>query len=200
MGGWARTNLTAAPAASTNGYVVSVAMKVGDYTLAATAPAFGARHVTLVRTVVGAADTPGTILVTGTDLSGQVITETMTPGNTGVTVTSAKFFATVSKITGAGWVTNTGDDTIIFGWDAQNAVATGSNGVFHGIVVNTTAAGAITVTDASGKVCTLKSSVAEGFYGPFDIVWTGFLRVEGAAASDFTVIHDGSRPTDYAMS
>ncbi len=198
MGGFARTRLTAAPAASANGYVVSTAMKVGAYTLAATAPTFGARHVTLVRTFVSTGDTPGTVIIVGTDLSGQAISETMIPGASGVTVTSTAFFATVASITGAGWVSVAGDDTIVFGWDALNAVATGS-GVLHGVIVNTTAAGAVTISDAGGAILVLKASIVEGFYGPFDVVYAGFLRVEPAAASDLTVLHSGSLPQTYAM-
>jgi hypothetical protein len=196
--GYPRTTITAAPTAVTNGYVTSVAMKVGDYTLAANVPAYGARHVTMIRTVVGGADTPGTVLVTGRDPSGQTISETMTPGANGVTVTSTKFFSYVASVTGTGWETATGDDTIVFGWDAQNAVATGQ-GVFHGIVVNTTAAGTITVSDAAGTIAVLPSNVAVGFYGPYDANFAGFLRVETAAASNITVLHSGSMPSTYAL-
>ena len=198
MGGFSWTGISAAPAASANGYVESVAMKVGAYTLAATTPTFGARHVTCTRTVVGGADTPGTLLVTSKDLSGQTITETLTPGAHGVLVTGTKFFASVASITGAGWVTATGDDTIVVGWDALNAIATGS-GTLHSIVVNTTAAGTITVTDASGTIAVLKASIAEGNY-LYDVGWQGYLRVETAAASNITVIHSGSLPQTYAMS
>jgi hypothetical protein len=197
-GAWARTLISAAPVAVTNGFVASANMLVGAYTLAATAPTFGARHVTLVRTVVTAADTPGTVDIVGTDLSGQTILETMTPGATGVTVTSTKFFASILSMTGVGWVINGTADTIIFGWDALNAVATGS-GVFHAVVVNTTAAGAITISDAGGTIAVLKTSIAEGFYGPYDAAFSGFLRVEPAAASNITVLHSGSLPQTYSM-
>src|SRR5258706_10139406 len=115
MGGFTRTILSAAPAASANGYVVSQNMLVGAYTLAATTPTFGARHVTLVRTVVAGADTPGTVVIVGTDLSGQQITETMIPGANGVTVTSTAFFASITSITGVGWVAVSTADTIVFG-------------------------------------------------------------------------------------
>jgi hypothetical protein len=195
--GFQPTAISAAPAASANGYVVSVAMKNGSYTLAATKPTFGARHVTLVRTFVSTGDTPGIVTVTGTDPSGQVITEVIIPGASGVTVTGTKFFASVSDITGSGWVSAAGDDTIVVGWDALNAVATGA-GVLHGISVNTTAAGTITVTDATGQLLQLPASVAVGQY-LYDINWSGFLRVEPAAASNITVEHTGSLPQTYAM-
>jgi hypothetical protein len=195
---FARTLLSAAPAAVANGFVVSANMLVGAYTLAAAAPTFGARHVTCTRTVVTGADTPGTVLVVGTDLSGQTISEVLIPGANGVLVTGTLFFASVTSITGIGWVIGGTADTIVFGWDALNAVATGS-GVFHGVIVNTTAAGAITISDASGTIAVLKASIAEGFYGPFDVTYSGYLRVEPAAASNVTVLHTGSLPQSYAL-
>jgi len=196
--GYQPTVISAAPAASANGYVVSVNMKVGAYTLAATKPTFGARHVTLVRTVVVEADTPGTVVVTGVDPSGQAITETLTPGANGVTVTGTKWFASVSDISGVGWVSGGTPDTIVVGWDAQNVVAVGPGGTLHAITVNTTAAGAIVVTDATGQLLSLKASIAEGQY-LYDINWAGFLRVEPAAASNITVAHTGSTPSTFAM-
>jgi hypothetical protein len=45
----------------------------------------------------------------------------------------------------------------------------------------------------------LKVSIAEGFQGPYDVNWSGYLRVEPAAASDITVLHSGSLPSTYAM-
>lgn len=198
--GTPRTNISAAPAADDNGYVESVNMKVGAYTLAATAPPFGARRVTVKRTVVDTADTPGTVVLVGKDLSGQTISETLVVGDDGVTVSSTKFYASLDSVTGAGWVIDAvegTEDTIIVGWGAENAVATGA-GTFHGIVVNTTAAGAIVVADAGGTIATLKASIAEGYYGPFDVAWSGFLSVTPAAASDVTVLHSGSLPGSYA--
>jgi hypothetical protein len=195
--GYPWTNLSAAPVADADGFVVSVAMKVGAYTFAATAPPSGARHVTCTRTVVGGADTPGTIVVVGTDLSGQAITETLTPGAHGILVTGSKFFARVTGVTGVDWETATGDDTIVVGWDAQCAIAT-SGGTLHAIVVNTTAAGIITVADARGTIAVLPSNVAVGTY-VYDADYSGHLRVEPAAASNITILHTGSLPATYSM-
>lgn len=196
--GFPWSNLSAAPVASANGYVVSTDMKVGAYTLAAGAPTSGARHVTCTRTVVGGADTAGTIVVVGTDLSGQEITETLTPGANGILVTGTKFFASITSITGVGWVTATGNDTIVVGWDAVCAVRTGS-GTLHSIVVNTTAAGIITVADQRGTIAVLPANVAVGSY-EYDVEYSGYLRVEPAAASNVTVVATPSVPTTYAMS
>lgn len=188
------THLTAAPTADDDGYVLSADMGVKTYTLNATVPPFGARHVTLVRTVVNAADTPGTVIITGKDLAGQTQTETMIPGGTGVTVTSTKFFAKITSIIApAGWVIGAaGADTIIFGWDATNAIVAGG-GVLHSIVVNATAAGTITLADSRGTIATLVASILEGFY-VYDIGFSGYLRCELGAASDVTVVHSESVP------
>lgn len=98
-------------------FVASADMKVGAYTLANTAPDVGARNVTVTQTITNAAeDTNGTIVVVGTDLAGDVITETLTP-NGGATVAGTKAFATITSITGAGWVINGADpDTIEVGF------------------------------------------------------------------------------------
>lgn len=101
----------------TNYFVESTNMKVGTYTLAHTAPDVGARNVTVTQTAVDAEDTNGKITVTGTDLSGAVITEDITP-NAGATVAGTKAFATITSIVGSGWVIGGGNDTIVCGFGA----------------------------------------------------------------------------------
>ena len=96
-------------------FVASADMKVGAYTLAHTAPDVGARNVTVTQTAVDAEDTNGTIVIVGTDLAGNVITETLTP-NDGATVAGAKCFATITSITGVGWVTAGGKDKVTLGF------------------------------------------------------------------------------------
>ncbi len=198
--GYARTNISAAPAGDANGYLTSVDMKVGAYTLDVNVPTFGARHVTCTRTVVNTADTPGTLVLVGTDPSGQTITETLVVGANSIVVPSTQFFASLTSATGVGWVIDASEgtaDTIEIGWAAENAVAVGS-GTLHAIVVNTTAAGAVAVSDQLGAIATLKASIAEGVY-EYECNWSGYLRVEPVAASNITVIHSGSLPGAYAM-
>jgi len=98
-------------------FVASTDMKVGAYTLAHTAPDVGARNVTVTQTAVDAEDTNGTIVIVGTDLAGNVITETLTP-KAGATVAGAKCFATITSITGVGWVTAGGKDKVTLGFGA----------------------------------------------------------------------------------
>jgi len=200
--GYSWTNIAAAPVADANGFKTSVDMKVGAYILDATAPTFGARHVTCTRTRDGAGgteDTPGTLILVGKDLAGSTITETLVPGAHTVVVTGTKFFASLTSATGAGWVVDAGagKDTLEIGWDAVCAVATG-NGTLHGIVINTTAAGIITIADAQGSIAVIPVSVAVGTFYEYDVAFSGYLRVEPAAASNITVLHTGSQPSTYS--
>lgn len=94
-------------------YVTSVDMKVGSYTIAAQPDI--PRNVTVTRTVVTSADTPGTITVTGTNIDDEVISEVIVPGAHGVTVAGTKAFKTIASIVGAGWVIATDEDTITVG-------------------------------------------------------------------------------------
>jgi hypothetical protein len=195
------TNISAAPVGDANGYLASTDMKVGAYTLIANVPTFGARHVTCTRTITDTADTAGTLVLVGKDLSGQTITETLTVGANSIVVSSSKYFAYLTSATGAGWVVDAVESTkdkLEIGWDEYNVVATGP-GVLHAIVVNTTAAGSITVADAGGTIAVLKSNIAEGTY-VYDVAFSGYLRIEPVAASNITVLHSGSRPLTYAMS
>lgn len=114
------TYAPAAPAvASTNRFVTTTNMKLGAYNIAnASPPDSLSRNVTITTTAAGTADTQGTVLVTGTDYNGEVITETITPV-VGTTVAGAKAFASVTAAVGAGWVINPdtpANDTIVIGF------------------------------------------------------------------------------------
>jgi hypothetical protein len=187
------TRLAAANPAVANRFVTSTNMKVGAYTVAnATMPTTpGARRVTVTHTAVTGNDTLGTITVTGTDLRGAVITDVITP-LAGTVATSSKFFVTVTDVVGAGWVINVGNDTIVVGAEAGATVLDGT-GQLQAIVVNTTAAGAITVATNAGTLATLASSIAVGTY-TYDCDVTR-LTLTLAAASDVTVIHSSNLPS-----
>jgi hypothetical protein len=202
--GYGHSHIAAVPVADVDRFFVSAHMVVGDYGApanAGTMPTAGARHVTITRTFDGAADVPGTVTVTGTDPSGQVISEILTPSAVDATlVTGTKWFVTVTAIAGTGtppWSIVAANDTIEVGCDASHVVAVGS-GVLKSIIVNATAAGAITVADAGGTIAVLKASIAEGIY-EFDCNWSGYLSVLPADASDLTIVHSGSMPSSYAM-
>lgn len=192
------TGLSAATVSDPNLYVTTTNMKVGAYTLAATTPATaGARRVTVTHTGVTGTDTLGTIAVVGVGLDGQTLSESIVPLADTV-ATGTKFFRTITSITGVGWVINTGNDTIVVGVEAGAVVLAGA-GSLYAIVVNTTAAGTITVSDSAGTIATLASSIAVGTYR-YECSVSGYLMVSPAAASDITVIHSPQLPTDYALS
>ena len=113
-------DLTAAQAvvADVNWFVTDTHCKVGAYTVANAAmpgtPAC-ARNVTVTVTADGNVDTPGTVLVTGTDLADAVISETLTP-LAGSTVQGTYAFKTVTSIVGAGWVIDGNNDHVTFGF------------------------------------------------------------------------------------
>jgi hypothetical protein len=203
--GYPRTHLSAATAAADpNLFVTDVHMKVATaYTIATpNMPEAGtARHVTLTRTFDGLADTPGTVLITGTDLAGAVITETLTPSATDATlVEGAKWFHTVTGAQGAGWVISGNNDHIVIGCGADAIIAEAGLGTLHSVVINTTAAGTITLADSAGTIAVIPVSIADGTEYLYDVHFSGYLSVALAAASDITVIHSGSMPSTYAMS
>jgi hypothetical protein len=203
--GYDRTTLNGIqPAvADVDRFITTVDMALGDYAPIANAgvmpEAKTARHVTITRTFAGNADTPGTVLITGIGLSGQVITETLTPSAVDATlVEGSKWFRTVTNVTSAGWIIDGLNDTITVGCGADAIIAEGS-GALHGIQINTTANGAITISDAGGTIAVLPVNVAVGTFYEWDVNWSGWLRVVMAAASNITVLHTGSSPSSYSM-
>jgi hypothetical protein len=103
-------------AAVNNRYVLSTNMINGAYSLANQNPGDGlARNVTVTHTTATGTDTLGTITVVGKDINGHTISEVITP-LADQTVQGAKAFAQVASITGAGWVINGGNDTIVVGF------------------------------------------------------------------------------------
>jgi len=186
--GFTYDHYTAAAAASANRFVVSQNMLNGAYTLTGTLtmPTAGARKVTVTHTLVSTVDTLGVITVTGTNLAGQTQTDVITPLS-GTIATGVKLFSTITSIVGSGWTAVAGADTVVIGCDATQAVLDGG-GVLRSVVVNTTAAGTVTLADAKGTIAVLKASIAEGTYY-FDIDVVGVLTVTQTAASDITVVH-----------
>ena len=189
------TGLSASTAAVTNRFVVSTNMINGAYTVANASPAFqGAVNITATITGATGNDTPGTLTVVGTDLAGNALTEVITLVAGGA-ATGVKAFRTVTSITGAGWVISGGNDTIVVG-HAAGSIVCGTSGTLYAIVVNTTAAAAITVSDSVKTIATLKASIAEGhyLYGGLGVDFTGYLRVALTSTNDITVIASPTAP------
>jgi len=202
--GYPHSTLSAATAAADpNLFVTDVHMKVATaYTVATpNMPEAGtARHVTLTRTFDGLADTPGTVLITGTNLAGQIITETLTPSAVDATlVEGSRWFHTVTGAQGAGWIISGNNDHIVIGCGAVAIIAEAGVGTLVGCQINTTAAGTITLADAGGTIAVLPASVAVGTWYRWEATFSGYLSVALAAASDITVLHSGSMPSSYAM-
>jgi hypothetical protein len=196
--GYPRSHLAAANAASVDRFLNSVTMKVGAYTLdETTIPTEGARHIEITHTTDTTTDTLGTVTCVGTNLAGETITEVITPVADSL-VAGTKWFVTLASATGAGWVQAGGvSDLIEIGYGDAIALVEGT-GTLHAVVVNTTAAGAITLADDKSTIGILAASVVEGLY-EFDATFYGHLTVDLAAASDITVLHSGNLPTSYAM-
>ena len=189
------TAISATTAAVTNRFITSTNMKVGAYTIANASPVWqGGCFVTLTHTTVAAGtDTLGTIALVGTDLAGNTIGETLTPVADSV-VTSTKVYRTVTSATGAGWVIAGGNDTIVMGC-AAGSIACGTAGTLYAVVVNTTAAATVVLSDSVRTIATLKVSIAEGhyLYGQ-GLDFVGYLKVATTSTNDITVIHSPTYP------
>lgn len=146
-------------------FVTVANMKVGAYTLAHTAPDVP-RNITVSQTAVGAEDTNGTIVVVGTDINDEVISETITP-NAGATVAGAKAFKTVTSVTGAGWVIGEGNDTITVGFGS-------CIGLPDKLANNTVLAAILNaVREANAPTVTYSSTVLSQNTVDFDSAWGG---------------------------
>lgn len=189
------THFSAATAAVADRFITATTMKRGTYGAVANGglmPTAGARHVTITLTRNDAVDSPlGTITIVGTDLRGAALTEVMTPLDNTI-ATSTGWFKTVTSVTGGNtWVAAGGADGIVVGCGAS-VIAVEGLGRLIAVVVNTTAAGTITLSDARGTIAVLKSNIAEGIY-PFGLDFVGNLGVALGAASDITIIHSDQR-------
>jgi hypothetical protein len=192
------TNTAATTAAVTNHFVTSTNMKVGAYTIANASPVWsGGCLVTFAHVSVTGTDTLGTVALVGTDLLGQTISETLTPVADS-TVTSTKVYRTVTSVTGAGWVINTGNDTIMVGCAAGNIAAVGV-GQLGGVLVNNSVAATVAITDGSRTIMVIPSSQAAGsYYNLHGVDFTTNLKVATTSTNDITVFHTGTVPSLYA--
>ena len=193
------TNIAATTAAVTNRIVTSANMKVGTYTIANASPVWaGGAKITVTHSQVGGVtDTLGTIALVGKGLHGEAVTETITPLD-GTTATSTKIFRSITSATGAGWVINTGNDTIVIGVAADSYAAVGG-GMLHSVIVNNSVAAAITVSDSSGTLATIPASQAAGTEYVYDLPYSGFLKVATTSTNDVTAVHTPGVPSLYAM-
>lgn len=188
------TNTAVTTAAVTNRFVTSTNHKVGAYTVANPSPVWsGGCLVTVTSTQVGGVDdTLGTVVFVGTDLNGQAVTETLTPVN-GSTVTGSVIFRTVTSVTGVGWVINTGNDTLVCGC-AAGSYAVGSGGILGAVIVNNSVAAAIVISDKKGTIATIPASQAAGTFYPYNVAFSGYLKIATTSTNDVTVTHSATIP------
>ena len=189
------TNTAATTAAVTNRFVTSTNMIVGAYSIANASPVWaGGCLITATITGVTGNDTPGTLTVVGTDLNGTAQTEVITLVAGGA-ATGSRIFRTVTSATGAGWVINTGNDTIVVGCTAGNIVC-GTGGSLGGVLVNNVVAATIVISDAARTIMTIPASQAAGtYYNLNGIDYSGFLKVATTSTNDVTVFHTSTVPT-----
>jgi hypothetical protein len=74
-----------------------------------------AHNITVAATTDTGADTPGSILFTGLDLNGKIISESIIPAQ-GSTVSGLKAFKKVTAMLQSGWALVGGNDTIVIGF------------------------------------------------------------------------------------
>ena len=94
--------------------VISANMKNGAYTVAA--QPLSPAKITVLATAVGTADTMGKVTIVGTDAAGNALSEEVIPV-AGTTVLTTGIFASITSVTGSGWVIDGGNqnDTIKVG-------------------------------------------------------------------------------------
>jgi hypothetical protein len=190
------TNIAATTAAVTNRFVTSVNMANGTYTVANASPVWqGGCFVTATISAVTGNDTPGTLTIVGTDLTGAALTEVLTLVAGGA-ATGSKIFRTIVTITQAGWVINVGNDTIVVGC-AAGSIPCGAPGALHAIVLNNSVAATIVVSDASRTIATIPVSAAAGTVYYYDADFDGYLKVATTSTNDITVVHTRTTSLTY---
>lgn len=198
--GYSYTNTAATTVAVPNRFVVSVNMANGAYTVANASPTWsGGCLVTATITAVTGNDTPGTLTIVGTGVNGQAQTEVLALTAGGL-ATSTRAFRTVTSLTQAGWIINTGNDTIVVGCAAGN-VACGSQGTLGGVLINNTVATAATILDGARTIMTIPASQAAGTFYSFGlgVDFGGPLTVATTSTNDITVFHTSTGPSTYSL-
>jgi hypothetical protein len=157
-----------------NKIVTSTNMKNGDYTIAAQ-PIVPALLSVLVTGVVGN-DTMGTITFVGTDINGEALTEEVTP-IAGTTVYTTNMFKSVTSATGAGWVINGTNDTIVIG--VASIVA--PTGYYFNTLIVHAASVVASMTSLTGCVCAPLNTFTSLPVGVYPIKATKIALTSGQA-------------------
>jgi hypothetical protein len=149
-------------------------MKLGTYTIAAQpiTPAL----LSVLATGVGGNDTMGTITFVGTDIYDAPLTEEVVP-IAGTTVYTTNMFKTVTSATGAGWVINSTNDTLVIG---VHAIVAPTGYYFNTLIVN--AASVVnSTTHVPGCVCAPLNTYTSVPVGTYPIKATKIALTSGQA-------------------
>jgi hypothetical protein len=157
-----------------NRIVTSTNMKNGAYTIAAQpiTPA----QLSVLATGVGGNDTMGTITIVGTDIYGEALTEEVTP-IAETTVYTTNMFASVASATGAGWVINSTNDTIVIGVAGIEAPA----GYYFCSLIVMAASAVASMTHVAGAVRTPFNTFTSVPVGTYPIKATKIALTSGQA-------------------
>jgi len=116
-----KKHTTFTPAATdANGFADDIAYSGGGYALTATAPGDSLAHIVTILGNAATNHSAKTFTITGTDAGGDAQSEAIAGPNGVATVSTTKYFATVTSVTVS---STTGADTFDIGW---TAVAVGS--------------------------------------------------------------------------
>lgn len=157
-----------------NKIVTVTDMKVGTYTIAAQPSAPSLLSVGV--TAVDATDTMGTVTFVGTAYDGSALTEIVVPVADSTVYTTAAF-ASVTSITGAGWVTAGGADQIIIG--VADAVA--PTGFYFSAMHIVTATVVASQTNKTGSITADLTSFTSIPVGVYPIKLTKISLTSGEA-------------------
>ena len=155
-----------------NKIVTSTNMQLGAYTFAdqPIVPAL----LSVLATGVAGNDTMGTITFVGTDIYDQPLTEVVIP-IAGTTVYTNNMFKSVTSATGAGWVINGTNDTLVIG--VAGIVA--PTGFYFSSLIVTAAAVVASQTNVSGFVAAPLNTLASLAVTTYPIKSTAIALTSG---------------------
>ena len=157
-----------------NKIVTTTNMIVGAYGIAAQ-PVVPSLLSILTSTVTGA-DTMGTITFVGTDINGNALTEVVTP-IAGVTTYTTNMFTTVTSATGAGWVINVGNDTLVIG----TAGVVAPTGYYFSSLIILAAAVVASQTNVTGYIAAPLNTITSIPVGTYPVRATEIALTSGQA-------------------
>jgi len=177
--------------ATSNYIVASVAIANGAQTIAHQPDV--PRNITITVTDANASIDAGTVTVTGTDISGNPVSEVMTmPAN--LTKTGTKTFKKITSVVVASLHGQEAGDTIVVGIGANAQLTIGATHLVSAVITGGAGtSGPYTIIDGTsgttGNVAVLKAGVREQTY-PYDCMLGSGLRVVVAGTESVTINYE----------